>query len=201
MKVATPNGVKKARVEHQQGNAMTNPTTKRESASDSVRLPATLLELARDAGELEHRSIPNQLEYWARIGRTVAESPSVRGDTIRALIKSGRTFDELNEAQKIVIVTDADTYFETLDGDLELARDLLAEGRPLARGVNGRVEFVTRGSTQSKRLVQTGAAIVKRAAASALAATGRDRNEKSTKKRAAAQAARPPATRPSAKRR
>lgn len=43
-------------------------------SSQSVRLDAELIEGARVAGEIEHRSTAKQIEYWASIGRAVSRN-------------------------------------------------------------------------------------------------------------------------------
>jgi hypothetical protein len=121
---------------------------KREAgASDSIRLPTTLLDRARIAGEVESRSIPKQVEYWARIGQLVVESPAVRSSTLRDLIKSGLSFDEFTEAQKFVALANAGAYFDALDGDAELAAELASQGVPLASGAGGRVTWSNPGES------------------------------------------------------
>ncbi len=43
----------------------------------AVELSDALLEDAKVAGAAEHRSVPKQIEYWARIGKAVLENPEL----------------------------------------------------------------------------------------------------------------------------
>ncbi len=41
--------------------------------ANPIRLDQELLQKAEIAGKLQHRTVPKQIEYWAEIGRKVAE--------------------------------------------------------------------------------------------------------------------------------
>jgi len=55
----------------------------------ALKLSDSLVEDARVVGAAEHRSVPKQIEYWARIGKAVLENPDlplqVIQDTMLAL--------------------------------------------------------------------------------------------------------------------
>ena len=55
----------------------------------AVKLSDALVEDAKAAGAAEHRPVPKQIEYWARIGKAVLENPDlplqVIQDTMRSL--------------------------------------------------------------------------------------------------------------------
>ena len=54
--------------------------------SITVKLPEALVESARRCGVIEHRSVPEQLEYWSRIGKIVTENPDLPLSVIRDLL-------------------------------------------------------------------------------------------------------------------
>lgn len=55
----------------------------------SVKLSATLVLDARLAGVVEERSIAEQVEFWARLGRAV--EPLLQGDRVFSLCRCART--------------------------------------------------------------------------------------------------------------
>jgi hypothetical protein len=45
--------------------------------SIGLKLSADLVEDAKTTAAAEHRSVPRQIEYWARIGKAVLENPEL----------------------------------------------------------------------------------------------------------------------------
>ncbi|GJI97090.1 hypothetical protein RugamoR57_38080 [Duganella caerulea] len=45
--------------------------------SIALRLPDYLVEMAKPYAAAEHRSVPKQIEYWARLGKLVDENPGL----------------------------------------------------------------------------------------------------------------------------
>lgn len=43
----------------------------------ALKLSAELVEDAKTTAAAEHRSVPRQIEYWARIGKAVLENPDM----------------------------------------------------------------------------------------------------------------------------
>ena len=43
----------------------------------ALKLSDSLVEDAKVVGAAEHRSVPRQIEYWARIGKAVLENPEL----------------------------------------------------------------------------------------------------------------------------
>ena len=43
----------------------------------ALKLSDSLVEDAKVVGAAEHRSVPKQIEYWARIGKAVLENPEL----------------------------------------------------------------------------------------------------------------------------
>ena len=52
---------------------MSNPS----SDTISVRIPRDLYEQARSDAASEHRTIPGQIEYWAKVGRAALDNPDL----------------------------------------------------------------------------------------------------------------------------
>ena len=43
----------------------------------ALKLSDDLVDVARVSAAAEHRSVPKQIEYWARIGKAVLENPEL----------------------------------------------------------------------------------------------------------------------------
>lgn len=62
----------------------------------AVTLDSAFVDIVRSRSSVEHRSVPRQIEHWARIGRIVEENPDLSYDDIRQLllgledVKAGR---------------------------------------------------------------------------------------------------------------
>lgn len=54
--------------------------------STSVRINDAFYSEAKSQAKAELRSIPNQIEYWARIGKTAIENPDMSIEAIKELL-------------------------------------------------------------------------------------------------------------------
>jgi len=45
--------------------------------STALKLSDELIELAKPHASAEHRSVPKQIEYWARLGKAVEDNPEL----------------------------------------------------------------------------------------------------------------------------
>ena len=52
----------------------------------NVKLSETLVECAKRFSVLEHRPVPEQIEYWSQIGKIAAENPDLPFSAIRDII-------------------------------------------------------------------------------------------------------------------
>lgn len=52
----------------------------------NVKLPEALVETAKCYGNIEHRSVPKQIEYWAQIGKIASENPNLPFSVIRDIL-------------------------------------------------------------------------------------------------------------------
>jgi hypothetical protein len=43
----------------------------------ALKLSDDLIEIAKSRAAAEHRSVPKQIEYWARLGKAVEENPEL----------------------------------------------------------------------------------------------------------------------------
>ncbi|MBC8467148.1 MAG: hypothetical protein H8D58_01000 [Candidatus Marinimicrobia bacterium] len=51
-----------------------------------VRIDSKLFKNAKVAANVEHRSVPKQIEYWAKIGRIAIENPDLTFEMIRHIL-------------------------------------------------------------------------------------------------------------------
>lgn len=54
--------------------------------SINVKLSENLVEQAKAYGQIEHRSVPKQIEYWSQIGRIAQENPDLPFSMIREIL-------------------------------------------------------------------------------------------------------------------
>ena len=52
----------------------------------NVKLPEALVESAKRYGNIEHRSVPKQIEYWSKIGKIAAKNPDLPFSVIRDIL-------------------------------------------------------------------------------------------------------------------
>ena len=54
--------------------------------SVNVKLPESLVNQAKQYTQIEHRSVPKQIEYWSRIGKIAEENPDLTFAMIRQIM-------------------------------------------------------------------------------------------------------------------
>lgn len=54
--------------------------------SINVKLSENLVEQAKAYGQIEHRSVPKQIEYWSQIGRVAQDNPDLPFSMIREIL-------------------------------------------------------------------------------------------------------------------
>ncbi|WP_319588532.1 hypothetical protein [uncultured Desulfobulbus sp.] len=67
--------------------------------STALKVSDELVELARPHAAAEHRSIPKQIEHWARLGKLVEENPDMPLQFIKDTLLS---IEEANAGQRAV---------------------------------------------------------------------------------------------------
>ena len=66
--------------------------------SINVKLSEALVESAKRYANIEHRSVPKQIEYWSQIGKIAAENPDLPFSVIRDILTADQE-EPLNEYQ------------------------------------------------------------------------------------------------------
>jgi len=54
--------------------------------SINVQLSENLVQQAKVFGNIEHRSVPKQIEYWSQIGKLAQENPDLTFSLIREIL-------------------------------------------------------------------------------------------------------------------
>lgn len=54
--------------------------------SVNVKLSENLVSEARRCAQIQHRSVPKQIEYWSRIGKIAEENPDLPFTMIRDIL-------------------------------------------------------------------------------------------------------------------
>ena len=54
--------------------------------SINVKLPEMLVDQAKRYGQVQHRSVPKQIEYWSKIGKIAEENPDLPFSMIREIL-------------------------------------------------------------------------------------------------------------------
>ena len=99
----------------------------------SVKLPADLVQQARDAAQPLRRSAAGQIEYWATLGRVVEHS----GLTVQESRRAIENYEAaIKASQKDRLVADLTSRLLAAEASGTLAkhvRDIVAENRSLAK--------------------------------------------------------------------
>lgn len=88
-----------------------------------TRLSASLVSDAAKVGTLEHRSARQQLEHWARVGRSVSQRTSVSRRRIEAVLDGALPSASLGAEESAIYDAEIDALLEArLVGDDHVAR-------------------------------------------------------------------------------
>ena len=67
----------------------------------AVKLSDDLIEAARRESRVWSRSMTQQIEYWARIGRAIERTGAISHDRVRAALTAELAFDELTTPERM----------------------------------------------------------------------------------------------------
>lgn len=102
-------------------------------ASQPTRLPADIYESAAAVAAAASRTVPQQIAYWARIGRELEMSPQLNHRSIAQVLAGDGSYDRLGEREQAVV------------------RGAWAQRmRVLREGLNYEDEFVSQGESYSE---------------------------------------------------
>ena len=67
----------------------------------SVKLPAALVNHAREAAQIMRRSVASQIEYWATLGRALEHAGLTTSDSLALIARQERAQYESREPSKL----------------------------------------------------------------------------------------------------
>ncbi len=84
---------------------------------------------ARAESQLAQRSLTQQVEYWARLGRALERMPGVSMDRIRQVLAAQDDFDALSADERALALGALETLTFNPGGDRSLKREKKAAGQ------------------------------------------------------------------------
>lgn len=97
-------------------------------ASQPTRLPADVYESAVAAAPIASRTVPEQVAYWARIGREFEMSPQVNQRAIARVLAGDGSYDLLGEREQAVVRAVWSERLRARREGLNYEADFIAEG-------------------------------------------------------------------------
>ncbi|MVF14805.1 hypothetical protein FT643_21950 [Ketobacter sp. MCCC 1A13808] len=74
----------------------------------TVNMSDEMMAMAEQEIVVSSRSLADQIEHWARIGRAIEESPSFDYQRVKAALTASIPYDDLNSAEKTVYLDEMD---------------------------------------------------------------------------------------------
>jgi len=98
------------------------------SASIPTRVSRELHETARLASEVTSRSVTQQIEHWARIGREVELASSTSQREVAAVLSGLRPYDDLSVEEQSVVRARWTERIDDRLGQIDLVADFAEQG-------------------------------------------------------------------------
>jgi hypothetical protein len=98
------------------------------SQSTAVKISSELVASARQVSAVWSRSMTQQIEYWARLGRALERSPSVSMSRVQTALQGQLEFDELNADERALVLGRLEAMVFDPQGDVTLQRQLRETG-------------------------------------------------------------------------
>jgi hypothetical protein len=115
--------------------------------ASAVKLSDELVNAARRASRTWSRSMTQQIEHWARIGRAVERGGHVSLERIRAALEAQVEFDTLNADERLTVLGELERAVFDPRGDERLTRALRSEGVPTS-GIDEQGRLVTQSESK-----------------------------------------------------
>lgn len=96
----------------------------------AIKITDDIARAARAEAELMNRSMTEQVEHWARIGRALERLPGVSMAKVRTVLDAGRDFDDLNADERAVALGALESLTFNPKGDRGLQREKSEAGQP-----------------------------------------------------------------------
>lgn len=90
----------------------------------AVKLSDELVSAAREESAAMSRSITQQVEHWARIGRLIERNPSWSYERVQQALRAEVPFDELSTPERLTYLSELEDQLMAPEGNADLARRL-----------------------------------------------------------------------------
>lgn len=97
-------------------------------ATAPTRIDEDVFAAAKVAAVANSRSATQQVNHWARIGRALEASGTIRAREIADVLAGKTSYDDLNQHEQAVVRADWDEQMDAARHGLDLAAELAAEG-------------------------------------------------------------------------
>jgi hypothetical protein len=97
-------------------------------ATTPTRIDEDVFAAAKAAAAASSRSATQQINHWARIGRALESSASVRSLEIAQVLAGRASYDDLGRHEQAIVRAEWDERMDDLREGLDLAAELTAEG-------------------------------------------------------------------------
>jgi hypothetical protein len=97
-------------------------------ATAPTRIDEDVFAAAKAAAVANSRSASQQVNHWARLGRALEASGTVRAREISKVLDGKASYDDLNHYEQAVVRADWDERTDAARAQLDLAAELVAEG-------------------------------------------------------------------------
>lgn len=108
-----------------------------------VRVASDLLASAEAAGRRQNRSAKQQLDHWARVGRSVSIQRSAARRRVEDALAGKLEFQDLTEAEGIVVNAEISAAIDTKTASVNFG-DILAAGGVATVGLDADGRVTTR---------------------------------------------------------
>ena len=98
------------------------------SGDKPTRVAVDLLDSAAVEGRRESRSAKQQLDHWARVGRSVSMHQTAARRRVEAAMTGGLPLAQLSGAERLVVNAELDASIQSRAGSLSFGDALAAEG-------------------------------------------------------------------------
>jgi hypothetical protein len=124
----------------------------------AVRVARDLVDAARAEAQMMHRSVSQQIEHWAMLGRALEQSSGVSMQRVRDCLEGARNVDDLSNDERAVVLAGYERRLADLDASA-LEADLAKQARYVSDGKGGTTEISPSGARRAVR----GSAVLARA--------------------------------------
>lgn len=104
--------------------------------SSAVKLSREFVETARREAKLQQRSMTQQIEHWARLGRAIERTGALDSQAVRAALAGELPHEDLTPTERASVLGALEVLVHQPEGNAELAAEL-AGGPPTSSVVDG----------------------------------------------------------------